>query len=137
YCPRHLKMSSEENEVRLTLLENSNSDGNNNLHPQSSQDALEVEDTFSDETTSHHSDDPSTELLSSEPLHLERPKVVIVPTNGSSVKNSPSTTQRHGIELVWRNLSYQIKKKSWLPFKKANSRALIHGLNGGIRSGQL
>ena len=128
------RMTNEENEVRLTLLEHNRydngSDGNNNVRPQSFP--LELEET-SDETILHCDDDPSAELLGSE-VNLEQPKVIVLP---SSAKNSPLSTQKNGIELVWRNLSFQVNKSSCIPLKKTKSRTLINNLNGCVQSGQL
>lgn len=136
-------MANEENEVRLNLLEqnNSSNDDNNNLQLlNSSANSQEAEESFTDEATVH-CDDPLSKLLSSsqQMVRLDYPKVVIVPAKGSLSKSCTSiaSTKKNGLELVWRNLSYEITKSSCIPFRKATSRKLIHNLNGGIRSGQL
>lgn len=134
-------MANEESEVRLTLLEQTTaSDDNNNLQILDSSGTQDVEESFTEEATVH-SDDPLSQLLSSsQQLALnDSPKVVIVPTKNAAISRSCTSiaTKKHGLELVWRDLSYEIKKKSWVPFRKATSRKLIHNLNGGIQSGQL
>lgn len=137
-------MANEESEVHLNLLEqnNSSNDDNNNLQIRtSSGNSQEADESFADEATVH-SDDPLSKLISSSQQlgkKLDYPKVVIVPSKGSLAQSCTSiaSTKKHGLELVWRNLSYEITKKSCIPFRKATSRKLIHNLNGGIQSGHL
>ncbi|KAJ6224819.1 hypothetical protein RDWZM_003364 [Blomia tropicalis] len=106
----------EESEVRLTLLDEN--DGHN--RPPSSQPDIE-------ESLSSTSDDLSVELIRSSMLPS---RVMIIPA-----EKKQST--KHGIELVWRNLSFEVKKSTINPFGTKQKRTLINKLNGGIQNGQL
>jgi len=113
--------NNEEAELRLTLLD----DGH--IHRSS-----RVEDT---EATNLDATEPeSARLLSGANMPT---KVVIVPTNGSPGTKVGRQSAKNGFELVWRDLSYEVKKSSCIPFRKAHRRNLIHNLNGGICNGEL